>query len=64
MMLTPLTTHALSDEQTRAETLAAIPMGRLGTPSDLDGITLFLCSSSSAYLTGQNIVVDGGYSLW
>jgi NAD(P)-dependent dehydrogenase (short-subunit alcohol dehydrogenase family) len=64
MMLTPLTTHALSDEQTRAEALAAIPMGRLGTPSDLDGITLFLCSSSSAYLTGQNIVVDGGYSLW
>lgn len=41
-----------------------IPMGRIGVPSDLIGIYAFLCSDASSYITGQNIIVDGGYSLW
>jgi NAD(P)-dependent dehydrogenase (short-subunit alcohol dehydrogenase family) len=39
-----------------------IPLGRMGEPRDLDGLVTFLCSDSSAYLTGQSIVIDGAYT--
>lgn len=39
------------------------PMGRMGEPEDLHGLVLLLCSSASSYLTGQSIVIDGGYTL-
>ncbi|MGD0067501.1 MAG: SDR family oxidoreductase [Streptosporangiaceae bacterium] len=38
-----------------------IPAGRLGEPEDLSGAVLFLASDASAYVTGQMIVVDGGF---
>jgi NAD(P)-dependent dehydrogenase (short-subunit alcohol dehydrogenase family) len=41
---------------------AMIPAGRMGEPEDLDGLVTLLCSSSSSYLTGQSIVIDGGYT--
>ncbi|SMB79678.1 SDR family oxidoreductase [Deinococcus hopiensis] len=40
--------------------LGATPLGRLGGPEDLKGLTLLLSSAASAYITGQNIAVDGG----
>lgn len=40
-----------------------IPMGRIGKPQDLIGPTLFLLSEQSSYMTGETLVVDGGYSL-
>lgn len=39
-----------------------IPIGRMGEPADLDGLVMLLCSSASSYLTGQSIVIDGGYT--
>lgn len=42
-------------------TLKRIPMGRVGSPADLDGAVIFLASDASAYVTGASIVVDGGY---
>jgi NAD(P)-dependent dehydrogenase (short-subunit alcohol dehydrogenase family) len=39
-----------------------IPAGRMGDPTDLDGLVTLLCSSASSYLTGQTIVIDGGYT--
>jgi NAD(P)-dependent dehydrogenase (short-subunit alcohol dehydrogenase family) len=39
-----------------------IPLRRMGEPSDLDGLVVYLSSSASSYLTGQNIVIDGGYT--
>ena len=39
-----------------------IPMGRMGESSDLDGLITLLCSSASSYLTGQSIIIDGGYT--
>ena len=39
-----------------------IPVGRMGEPADLVGATLFLASNDSGYVTGQSIVVDGGYT--
>ncbi|MFV0333936.1 MAG: SDR family NAD(P)-dependent oxidoreductase [Tropicimonas sp.] len=40
---------------------ARVPMGRLGRLEDLAGATMFLASSASAYMTGQSLVIDGGY---
>lgn len=39
-----------------------IPSGRPGHPSDLDGAVVFLASDASAYVTGQIILVDGGFT--
>ena len=41
---------------------AAIPLRRQGDPDDVTGTVLFLASAASAYVTGQAIVVDGGYT--
>lgn len=40
-----------------------IPMHRVGFPADMAGLALFLASPASAYLTGQQIAIDGGWSL-
>lgn len=39
-----------------------IPLGRMGEPRDLVGAVTYLASSESSYLTGQSIVIDGGYT--
>ncbi len=46
------------DEQ-RAKAQAAIPLGKYGEPADFGRIVAFLCSEANAYLTGQNILIDG-----
>jgi len=46
------------------EVTSRIPMGRIGQPPDLVGAAIFLVSNASAYMTGQNLVVDGGYTIW
>lgn len=41
-----------------------VPMGRLGNPEDLEGALLLLASDAGNFITGQNIVVDGGWTAW
>jgi NAD(P)-dependent dehydrogenase (short-subunit alcohol dehydrogenase family) len=41
---------------------AAIPLGRLGTSEEIGTAALFLASSDSSFITGANLVVDGGFS--
>jgi len=43
---------------------ARTPLNRMGTPSDIVGSIVFLLSEASSYITGQNIIVDGGWSVW
>ena len=49
-----------ADAVTRAARESKVPLGRLGHPSDIADVVLFLASDAAAYVTGQNIVVDGG----
>lgn len=42
--------------------VAHIPLGRVGEPDDVAGAIAFLCSRDSCYITGQSIVVDGGWT--
>ena len=42
---------------------AAIPAGRYGDPAEFGDTCAFLCSASAAYITGQNILIDGGFCM-
>ncbi|MCO8125695.1 SDR family oxidoreductase [Acidimicrobiia bacterium EGI L10123] len=60
---TAMTERIFVEEPERAEALAARTMvGRNGTPGDFAGIAVFLCSDAAAFVTGQAIAVDGGFS--
>lgn len=62
-VLTPLTAEAASDPE-RVKALAARTMaGRNGVPEDFRGVVVFLASDASAYVTGQLLFVDGGFSV-
>jgi NAD(P)-dependent dehydrogenase (short-subunit alcohol dehydrogenase family) len=43
--------------------LAVIPAGRTGTPEDVADVVVFLCSARARFVTGQNLLADGGLSL-
>jgi 3alpha(or 20beta)-hydroxysteroid dehydrogenase len=59
---TPMTAdlRAFNDPETRKRAERNIPLGRVGQPTDIANMVLFLASDESAYCTGQEFTVDGG----
>ncbi|KAA0014644.1 2-dehydro-3-deoxy-D-gluconate 5-dehydrogenase KduD [Billgrantia pellis] len=60
-MATDNTQPLRDDPQRSAEILGRIPAGRWGTPEDLAGAAIFLCSDASSYVNGHTLAVDGGW---
>jgi len=60
----PIDTDALKAfpnyEEVKAEVEKRSPLGRMGRPEDLAGITYFLCTDEASWITGQTFIVDGG----
>lgn len=59
-MDTPMNAYILADSAVREKYRDAVPVGRLGTPADIEGIALFLASDESSYCTGGLYMCDGG----
>jgi NAD(P)-dependent dehydrogenase (short-subunit alcohol dehydrogenase family) len=58
---TELTAELLDQPDELARIESRIPMGRLGLPEELGGAAVFLLSDAASYVTGQQIIVDGGW---
>lgn len=59
--LTEMTAGFFEDEKHSAWISDRIPLGRIGTEDDLAGTVVFLSSAASDYITGQTVIVDGGW---
>lgn len=57
------TPGAKSDDTTKQQTISAIPWARMGQPEDIANMVTFLASEKADYITGQTIIVDGGWTL-
>lgn len=63
-VLTPGGVYDGQEESFHQEYIQRVPLGRMATWSDYNGAVLFLVSDASRYVTGTNIVVDGGWTAW
>ncbi len=59
---TPLTQALFDDPERLAKLTALHPLGRLGLPEDIGHAVVFLASDESSWMTGQALVIDGGFS--
>lgn len=61
----PIETRAWSgiSQEDRAKSARGTVLGRLGDPTEVAAVVAFLASSDASYITGANVVVDGGWSI-
>ena len=59
---TPMTESTYSDPDMLAQRLRSMPLGRIGTSEDIAYGVLYLASDEAAYVTGSELVIDGGYT--
>jgi NAD(P)-dependent dehydrogenase (short-subunit alcohol dehydrogenase family) len=58
-----MTAGTFAEEAWTAPSIARTPLGRLGEPEDISEAILFLASPAASWITGQTLVVDGGYTV-
>jgi NAD(P)-dependent dehydrogenase (short-subunit alcohol dehydrogenase family) len=62
-VLTELNRQWLGDPANRRWVEERTPFGRIGMPEEIASVVVFLASPAASYVTGQNLRVDGGYSI-
>ena len=60
---TAMTRSLIDDPAVRGDALANTPVGRLGKPEDIARLAAFLCSDEAGYITGAEVLIDGGQTL-
>jgi NAD(P)-dependent dehydrogenase (short-subunit alcohol dehydrogenase family) len=68
-MATDLTKQVIAERGAEGAAMTAVwegntPMGRMGLPHELQGAVVYLASEASSFVTGSDLVVDGGYLAW
>jgi NAD(P)-dependent dehydrogenase (short-subunit alcohol dehydrogenase family) len=58
---TEINASILGDPAANAQFLAKIPVGRWGRPEDIGALAVYLCSEQAAFITGSDVVIDGGW---
>ena len=51
----------MNDPAVNSQILSKVPLGRWGDPKNIGELALFLCSDAANYITGTDIVIDGGW---
>ena len=59
---TPMTESFMADKSIAAAYIAMHPLGRVGRPEEVANVILFLASEESSFITGEEVVVDGGFT--
>jgi NAD(P)-dependent dehydrogenase (short-subunit alcohol dehydrogenase family) len=58
---TEMTVPLMNNPEVSRQIMSYVPLGRWGQPEDIGKLALFLCSDAAGYITGTDIVVDGGW---